>query len=141
MVAEESDGSMQWFHFFDGIFLGQWYPEGFHAKSMVLKRFTPFITPSTAVSPCFTPPRPAVIVALPPHAGMYSYSFGSIVWCSIIRRGNMFPSYATYLTRERTVSGAVSRDHTSIIYRLRVRLGQPSIVLYGAGHLKLTRWV
>jgi len=39
MVAEESDGSMQWFHFFDGIFLGQWYPEGFHAKSMVLKRF------------------------------------------------------------------------------------------------------
>jgi len=40
MVAEESDGSMQWFHFFDGIFLGQWYPEGFHAKSMVLKRFT-----------------------------------------------------------------------------------------------------
>jgi len=41
MVAEESDGSMQWFHFFDGIFLGQWYPEGFHAKSMVLKRFTP----------------------------------------------------------------------------------------------------
>jgi len=44
MVAEESDGSMQWFHFFDGIpvFLGQWYQEGFHAKSMVLKRFTPF---------------------------------------------------------------------------------------------------
>jgi len=42
MVAEESDGSMQWFHFFDGIFLGQWYPEGFRAKSMVLKRFTPF---------------------------------------------------------------------------------------------------
>jgi len=41
MVAEESDGSMQWFHFFDGIFLGQWYPEGFHAKSMVLKMFTP----------------------------------------------------------------------------------------------------
>ena len=40
MVAEESDGSMQWFHFFDGIFLGQWYPEGFRAKSMVLKRFT-----------------------------------------------------------------------------------------------------
>jgi len=40
MVAEESHGSMQWFHFFDGIFLGQWYPEGFHAKSMVLKRFT-----------------------------------------------------------------------------------------------------
>jgi len=39
--AEESDGSMQWFHFFDGIFLGQWYPEGFHAKIMVLKRFTP----------------------------------------------------------------------------------------------------
>jgi len=38
--AEESDGSMQWFHFFDGIFLGQWYPEGFHAKIMVLKRFT-----------------------------------------------------------------------------------------------------
>ena len=38
--AEESDGSMQWFHFFDGIFLGQWYQEGFHAKSMVLKRFT-----------------------------------------------------------------------------------------------------
>ena len=36
MVAEESDGSM-------GIFLGQWYPEGFHAKSMVLKRFTPFL--------------------------------------------------------------------------------------------------
>ena len=38
--AEESDGSMQWFHFFDGIFPGQWYPEGFHAKIMVLKRFT-----------------------------------------------------------------------------------------------------
>jgi len=40
MVAEESDGSMQWFHFFDGILLGQRYPEGFHAKSMVSKRFT-----------------------------------------------------------------------------------------------------
>jgi len=82
---------------------GQWYPEGFHAKSMVLKRITPFITPSTAVSPCFTPPWPTVIVSLPPHSGMYSYSFSSIVWCSIIRCGNMFPSYATYLTRERTV--------------------------------------
>jgi len=46
MVAEESDGSMQWFHFFDGIFLGQWYPEGFHAKSMVLKRFTRFLSES-----------------------------------------------------------------------------------------------
>jgi len=44
MVAEESDGSMRWFHFFDGIFLGQWYPEGFHPKSMVLKRFTPLAT-------------------------------------------------------------------------------------------------
>jgi len=39
MAAEESDGSMQWFHFFDGRFLGQWYPEWFLAKSMVLKRF------------------------------------------------------------------------------------------------------
>ena len=39
MTAGESGGSMQWFHFFNGIFLGQWYPEGFHAKSMVLKRF------------------------------------------------------------------------------------------------------
>jgi len=41
MVAKEIDGSMQWFHFFDGIFLGQWYPEWFLAKSMVLERFTP----------------------------------------------------------------------------------------------------
>jgi len=40
MVAEESDGSMKWFHIFDGMFLGQWYPEWFLAKSMVLKRFT-----------------------------------------------------------------------------------------------------
>ena len=31
--------SLQRFHFFNGIFLGRWYPEGFHAKSMVLKRF------------------------------------------------------------------------------------------------------
>ena len=28
------------FHFLDGVFLGQSYPEGFHAKSMVLKGFT-----------------------------------------------------------------------------------------------------
>ena len=40
-MAKEIDGSVQWFHFFDGIFLGQWYPEWFLAKSMVLKRFTP----------------------------------------------------------------------------------------------------
>ena len=33
--------SLQRFHFFNGIFLGRWYPEGFHAKSMVLKRFAP----------------------------------------------------------------------------------------------------
>jgi len=52
MVAEESDGSMQWFHFFDGIFLGQWYPEGFHAKSMVLKRFTPSEIEQTSRIPC-----------------------------------------------------------------------------------------
>ena len=45
MVAEEGDGSMRWFHFFDGIFLGQWYPGGFHAKSMVLKRFTLVLVP------------------------------------------------------------------------------------------------
>ena len=32
---------MQRFHFFNGIFLGRWYPEGFHAKSMELKRFAP----------------------------------------------------------------------------------------------------
>ena len=31
--------SLQRFHFFNGIFLGRWYPEGFHAKSMVSKRF------------------------------------------------------------------------------------------------------
>jgi len=41
MVAKEIDGSMQWFHFFDAIFLGQWYLGWFLAKSMVLKRFTP----------------------------------------------------------------------------------------------------
>jgi len=41
MVAKEIDGSEQWFHFFDAIFLGQWYPGWFLAKSMVLKRFTP----------------------------------------------------------------------------------------------------
>ena len=33
--------SLNKFHFLDGIpvFLGQWYPEGFHSKSMVLKTF------------------------------------------------------------------------------------------------------
>ena len=36
--------SLQRFHFFNGIFLGRWYPEGFHAKSMVLKRFAPFLS-------------------------------------------------------------------------------------------------
>ena len=34
--------SLQRFHFFNGIFLGRCYPEGFHAKSMVLKRFAPY---------------------------------------------------------------------------------------------------
>ena len=32
--------SLNRFHFLDGIFLSPRYPEGFHAKSMVLKRFT-----------------------------------------------------------------------------------------------------
>ena len=27
MVAEENGSSLQWFHFFDGIFLGRWYPK------------------------------------------------------------------------------------------------------------------
>ena len=38
--------SLQRFHFFNGIFLGRWYPEGFHAKSMVLKRFAPLFIPA-----------------------------------------------------------------------------------------------
>ena len=33
--------SLQRFPFFNGTFLGRWYPEEFHAKSMVLKRFAP----------------------------------------------------------------------------------------------------
>ena len=37
--------SLQRFHFFNGIFLGRWYPEGFHAKSMVSKRFARCCTP------------------------------------------------------------------------------------------------
>ena len=40
MVGWGWGDSLQRFHFSNGIFLGQWYPEGFHAKSMVLKRFT-----------------------------------------------------------------------------------------------------
>jgi len=39
-VGRWQGNSLNRFHFLDGIFLGQWYPEGFHAKSMVLKRFT-----------------------------------------------------------------------------------------------------
>jgi len=35
MVAKESDGSMQRFHFFDGKFLGGWYLKGLTAKRMV----------------------------------------------------------------------------------------------------------
>jgi len=38
MVAEESDGSMQWFHFFDDIFPGRWYRKGLTAKRTVIIR-------------------------------------------------------------------------------------------------------
>ena len=41
--------SLQRFHFFNGIFLGRWYPEGFHIKSMVWKRFAPSGVPLVAI--------------------------------------------------------------------------------------------
>jgi len=34
-MGEENHGSMRRFHFFDGKFLGRWYPKGLTAKRMV----------------------------------------------------------------------------------------------------------
>jgi len=46
MVSQRQGGSLKRFHFSDGIFLGQWYSERFLAKSIVLKRFTHFLSPA-----------------------------------------------------------------------------------------------
>jgi len=38
MVGRRHGSSLHRFHFFDGLFPGQWYPAGFLSKSMILKK-------------------------------------------------------------------------------------------------------